>query len=464
MSFISYLGQEMWAIPVVLVVAGLVYALGCWKATRREQLFEFINKKQKQTKEYIVIWKVSTGYLSNTTLTEDDDVGAYMTMSAENCLTNPDPATTEKIKRGQQLVREWKAQFHEINQGNTMTMQHSIPFYRLACFGWQGDLEPMDLAGILNANALYSFTVGTPALLLSIWTIFSAKGTTGEKAVFFIAAFIGFVSFVISLANILQDFTKKLKELIHKEELLESRMENARERINALQEEHVKALNENFERKKKELYSGADDRVKKSRKVAKLAELFENEKKIFSQALYAMYRTDQVTDLLPKVISPVEMEKPRKKEKVEVTWLTLAIYLFSLLLSNGNVALHGYLVWHAIASKVEVTEDSLFFSGIALYHAVCLGKMVPAWMYYAFKLFNEKPKFLTLMENLSPLLPVSTAVIHMGGEYDMSAFDAAGIGISIAEVLVSTYMTTVDPKTKDVLNHLGDSRGPSFSS
>lgn len=285
MSFASYLGQGMWIIPVVLVVAGVVYALGCWKATRRMQLFEFINQKQKQTKEDILIWRVSTRKLSNSTLTEDEDVGAYLSMSPEKCLQDPDPATIEKIKLGQQHVREWKAQFHDINQGNTMTMQHSIPFYRLACFGWQGDLEPMDLAGILNANALYSFTVGTPALLLSIWTLFSAKGTTGEKAVFFIAAFIGGVSFVISLANILQDFTKKLKELIHKEALLEKRMDNARGRIDALQEEHVKALEENFEEKTRELYNTVEDRVKQSRKVAKLAEKFENEKKIFSQAL-----------------------------------------------------------------------------------------------------------------------------------------------------------------------------------
>jgi len=95
-----------------------------------------------------------------------------------------------------------------------------------------------------------------------------------------------------------------------------------------------------------------------------------------------------------------------------------------------------------------------------MYHAVCLGKMVPAWLYYARSLgtgkAGEKPKILTLMENLSPLLPVSTAIIHMGGEYHMTAFDAAGIGISIAEVMVSTYMATVDPKTIEVLMALGN--------
>merc|ERR1712008_445806 len=102
--------------------------------------------------------------------------------------------------------------------------------------------EPMDLAGFLNANALYSFTAAPPLCFSQSGLSSVQKVPRGRKQFFFIAAFIGFVSFVISLANVLQDFTKKLKELIHKEELLESRMENARERINALQEEHVKAL------------------------------------------------------------------------------------------------------------------------------------------------------------------------------------------------------------------------------
>ena len=39
---------------------------------------------------------------------------------------------------------------------------HSIPLVRLMVYGWQPTVSHSDFAGILNANALYSFTVGFP--------------------------------------------------------------------------------------------------------------------------------------------------------------------------------------------------------------------------------------------------------------------------------------------------------------
>merc|ERR1719197_908745 len=42
---------------------------------------------------------------------------------------------------------------------------HSVPFYRLMEFGWQPSVSHSDFAGILNANALYTFTIGFPQLI-----------------------------------------------------------------------------------------------------------------------------------------------------------------------------------------------------------------------------------------------------------------------------------------------------------
>jgi len=257
---------------------------------------------------------------------------------------------------------------------------------------------------------------------------------------------------VISLANILQDFTKKLKELIGKEQLLENRIKKAQPRIEILQQEHDAKLVENFEAEKKKLYEKIDKRIELSSQVAKLAEIFENEKKVFSQALYAMYRTENVTDLLPRIDSPIDTQKD--DGNVTVSWLTIAAWILSLLLSNGNVVLHGYLVVHAIVSQVKVKDDTLFFSGIAMYLVVCLLKMVPTWMYAFNFLGREKPKFLRLMENLSALLPVSTQIMHKGTDYVLpEKFEVAGIIISIAEVVISTYMSKVDSKSIQALVH-----------
>ena len=45
---------------------------------------------------------------------------------------------------------------------------HSIPLMRLMWYGWQPTVSHTDFAGILNANALYSFTIGFPQLGCSI--------------------------------------------------------------------------------------------------------------------------------------------------------------------------------------------------------------------------------------------------------------------------------------------------------
>ena len=45
---------------------------------------------------------------------------------------------------------------------------HSLPYYRLLEYGWQPSVSHTDFAGILNASALFSFTVGLPQIAFSI--------------------------------------------------------------------------------------------------------------------------------------------------------------------------------------------------------------------------------------------------------------------------------------------------------
>jgi len=52
---------------------------------------------------------------------------------------------------------------------NMLQVAHAVPLFRLMKFGWRTDIDPVDFAGILNANALYSFTLGFAQLGFSAY-------------------------------------------------------------------------------------------------------------------------------------------------------------------------------------------------------------------------------------------------------------------------------------------------------
>ena len=121
---------------------------------------------------------------------------------------------------------------------------HSVPFYRIMEFGWQPDVAHTDFAGILNANGLYSFTVGIPQFCFSIvFTISTAqKGRTSQPApcetnpaqqctliedfsrptvqvvIVGFSMLIGTISLIISFTNILVDFPAQLFQIAEKDE------------------------------------------------------------------------------------------------------------------------------------------------------------------------------------------------------------------------------------------------------
>ena len=60
------------------------------------------------------------------------------------------------------IVADFTSRYLEWAAYNVKPM-HSTPGVRLMVFGWQPTIDHMDFAGILNANALYSFTIGYAA-------------------------------------------------------------------------------------------------------------------------------------------------------------------------------------------------------------------------------------------------------------------------------------------------------------
>jgi hypothetical protein len=93
---------------------------------------------------------------------------------------------------------------------NTCEMKHGVPFLRLARFGFIASPSPADLGGILNANALYSFSTGIFQIAIGVMIL----ATTEEWQNLFVLLPLGISGFslVLSLFNVLLDFSGMLNE------------------------------------------------------------------------------------------------------------------------------------------------------------------------------------------------------------------------------------------------------------
>ena len=146
------------------------------------------------------------------------------------------------------LICEAKGILHSYHQASRsfsrriVKWSHAIPFYRLTEFGWQPSVASTDFAGILNANGLWSFTVGVPQVLFSVVFIISAREHVAapcendaalqctltedfgrpnvQNVIVFAALFIDFVSLAISIANIVVDFPAQIFKIAEEEEEL----------------------------------------------------------------------------------------------------------------------------------------------------------------------------------------------------------------------------------------------------
>jgi len=146
------------------------------------------------------------------------------------------------------MICEAKGILHSYHQASRtfarriVKPSHSTPYYRLMEYGWQPSVSHTDFAGILNANALYSFTVGFPQLFFSLAFIASAEsgsveceakknGGTGkctitedfqkptvQLALVVGSLAVGIISLIISIVNIVVDFPAQLFDIAEKED------------------------------------------------------------------------------------------------------------------------------------------------------------------------------------------------------------------------------------------------------
>jgi hypothetical protein len=153
-------------------------------------------------------------------------------------------------QRALYMVCEAKAILHSYHQVSRAFARrivkptHSIPYFRLMEFGWQPSISHTDFSGILNANGLWTFTVGIPNFIFSIVFLISQFMSTNVKAPFpcetnnavlctlaedfsrttpqrMVVAgsfVIGLISLFISVLNVIVDFPAQLFDIAEKEE------------------------------------------------------------------------------------------------------------------------------------------------------------------------------------------------------------------------------------------------------
>lgn len=114
------------------------------------------------------------------------------------------------------LLHMWNAA--EIkNAKNCCERKHGIPFFRLARFGFMSSPTPRDLSGILNANALYTFCTGLLQLSFGIMIMHEF----GPSLNVLLPLSVSGVSLLLSVANVLLDFSSILTEIEAEQRLAE---------------------------------------------------------------------------------------------------------------------------------------------------------------------------------------------------------------------------------------------------
>jgi len=111
---------------------------------------------------------------------------------------------------------------------NIVKWKHSVPFFRMARFGWMADIPAGDFAGILNANALYSFTMGFIQFGCTLYYMFgtASSGEPQINMIILTSLTVSTLSLVLSLVNLAVAFPKSLNEL-EKKAILEEQRQKA---------------------------------------------------------------------------------------------------------------------------------------------------------------------------------------------------------------------------------------------
>jgi hypothetical protein len=217
----------------LLFVGFAVYTLGvCYMAPKQEdKVMSLVKDLMKKGKADFVSqqwWRLSNGHVVNRLHQNFDEADAEAVIVHLALTVYPDQ-TDGETRRFDQLDESsaddrntfrlgmvkwgvgavWDAV--EVNNAkNCCERAHGSPFWRTARYGFMAQPSPKDLGGIFNANALYSFAVGTFELIFGALMFFSDGGLSLQTI---LPLSVSAVSWLLSIANVLFDFAGVLMEI-----------------------------------------------------------------------------------------------------------------------------------------------------------------------------------------------------------------------------------------------------------
>lgn len=200
----------IWKLGLIVHAAGvLTYLVGALYFGPKQK-FQVINMVKDMMNKCPNQFTSRTGSAVQTTVKVDSRLAPNASRPGRTFgeLTMDDQGL-DQFKRGMaawDLIHIWN--FCEIkNAKNCTELQHSMPFLRLARFGFVAEPTPKDLGCILNANALYTFCTGIFQLVYGT-IIMAVQGKVTLEVM--LPLCISGVSFLLSLANVAMDFSGML--------------------------------------------------------------------------------------------------------------------------------------------------------------------------------------------------------------------------------------------------------------
>ena len=149
---------------------------------------------------------------------------------------------------------------------------HSVPIWRLLEYGWQPSYSHTDMAGIVNASGLYSFTVGVPQIFFAVaFTLTPEPGRAPapcevnparqctmledfgqpivQKQIITLSLWISVISLIFSITNLMIDIpallfeaSEKEEEMLHMSHAAEQATKTWEDKLSLEVQENVKRL------------------------------------------------------------------------------------------------------------------------------------------------------------------------------------------------------------------------------
>ena len=177
---------------------------------------------------------------------EQRRVPAHRTQGVDACVAlDPERSLFDLCAR---TGRSSRRAFHDIIRSHalrTCRTVHSVPFYRLARFGWQPSIGPWDFAGVQRASLLWSAFVGWPSSTLNGY--YAVAVAPAPDLILLAACGINLISCALVVLQLCAEFARQLLELTQAEQAALEAALRAENAAVAMEEQIARELERNVD-------------------------------------------------------------------------------------------------------------------------------------------------------------------------------------------------------------------------